>query len=317
MVVSGVMLFLTPRGRMANWTDWKLLGLGKEQWAAVHVNLSLLCVTIALLHLVLNWKVLMSYLRRKTTGGLLMVKEIGLATLVCAGFLLGSIYDVPPFSSIMALNMRVKDYWEGRTNEAPVPHGEQMTLARFSTYVGLTPEQISNALAAEGFNVSDSSLTVRQIAEQKQMTPSALFDAVRKHYPDMVISGGFGGGLGVGRGMGRGRGGQGGGQGGASEQKPEGCSKTIVGNASKEPDGNLASASCGAEGAKQSTVAEAEHRPGSGQGMGMGKGMGVGRGMGRGMGMGMGRGMGGGFGSGQGAGSESSKPHASGDAPAR
>ena len=31
MIVSGVVLYVAPRGRVANWTDWTVMGLGKEE----------------------------------------------------------------------------------------------------------------------------------------------------------------------------------------------------------------------------------------------------------------------------------------------
>jgi hypothetical protein len=35
---SGIILYMTPQGRVANWTNWTLLGLGKHDWSAVHIN---------------------------------------------------------------------------------------------------------------------------------------------------------------------------------------------------------------------------------------------------------------------------------------
>lgn len=31
IAISGVILYIVPPGRVANWTNWQLLGLGKEQ----------------------------------------------------------------------------------------------------------------------------------------------------------------------------------------------------------------------------------------------------------------------------------------------
>ena len=79
MCFSGVMLFLTPRGRVANWTGWTLLGLGKHDWGAVHVNNSVLFIVIAMVHLVLNWSVFVRYIKSKTVAGLKLNKELALA----------------------------------------------------------------------------------------------------------------------------------------------------------------------------------------------------------------------------------------------
>jgi len=31
MLISGIVLYVTPRGRTANWTGWTMLGLEKDQ----------------------------------------------------------------------------------------------------------------------------------------------------------------------------------------------------------------------------------------------------------------------------------------------
>ena len=62
---SGVILYLTPRGRLANWTGWTILGLGKQDWMAVHINIALLFVIVAGLHICLNWGMLWGYMRRR------------------------------------------------------------------------------------------------------------------------------------------------------------------------------------------------------------------------------------------------------------
>ena len=49
--VSGVVLYVTPRGRVANWTGWTMLSLEKQTWQSVHVGIALLFLVGAVLHL--------------------------------------------------------------------------------------------------------------------------------------------------------------------------------------------------------------------------------------------------------------------------
>ncbi|MEA3308605.1 MAG: DUF4405 domain-containing protein, partial [Chloroflexota bacterium] len=63
LLISGVALFVAPPGRFAHPTDWRLLGFNKEQWEAVHTMSGYVAALFAVFHLVLNWKVLRSYLR--------------------------------------------------------------------------------------------------------------------------------------------------------------------------------------------------------------------------------------------------------------
>lgn len=109
---SGVMLYLMPRGRLANWSDWQLLGLAKDEWVRLHVNVSILFLVVAVLHLVINWSLFWGYLRKRAVRGLAMPKELFAAVVVSALFVAGPILDYPPFRSIMVLNTHIKDYWE-------------------------------------------------------------------------------------------------------------------------------------------------------------------------------------------------------------
>jgi hypothetical protein len=37
LAASGIVLFLSPPGRVANWTNWTILGLRKSDWGGVHI----------------------------------------------------------------------------------------------------------------------------------------------------------------------------------------------------------------------------------------------------------------------------------------
>jgi hypothetical protein len=65
---SGVILYMTPRGRVANWGGWTMLGLGKHEWSALHMNACALVLVIAAWHLVMNWRVFWSYIKRRSAG---------------------------------------------------------------------------------------------------------------------------------------------------------------------------------------------------------------------------------------------------------
>ena len=55
MTISGIVLFLTPSGRIANWTDWTYLRLTKHQWGALHIWLSLIFLAASFFHVYFNW----------------------------------------------------------------------------------------------------------------------------------------------------------------------------------------------------------------------------------------------------------------------
>lgn len=206
MTFSGVMLYFTPRGRVANWTGWTLLGLSKEGWVAVHMNIAILFVLAALIHLIFNWTVFWSYLKKRASLGLNLKGEMAIAVVLAAAVVAGAILEVPPFSTVVAVNQQIKDSWEGQASDAPAPHAEEFGLQRVAGSMRLSVGEVVAALEEEGFSVPDANATVGQIAEANGVTPQAIHAAIVKRFPQASASGlgkGQGPGMGMGRGMGK------------------------------------------------------------------------------------------------------------------
>ena len=98
LTFSGVILYLTPRGRVANWTGWTLLGLDKREWQAIHINIALLVLIVAGLHLFLNWSLFWGYIKKKASLSLNLKVEMLAALVIAGGVLAGTIQAVSPVS---------------------------------------------------------------------------------------------------------------------------------------------------------------------------------------------------------------------------
>ena len=215
---SGVILYLTPRGRVANWTGWTMLGLEKQGWQAVHINIALLFLIVAGLHLFLNWGMFWGYIKKKASLSLNLKLEMLVAVVIAGGVLVGTIKGVSPFGALMTLNYQIKDYWEREPVTAPMPHAEELSLGQLADKMGLPVEQVVDALKQEGIAVEDETTTIAQLAEKNRLTPSDVYAAIKKHFPEARQPGpgkgaggqglgeGKGGGFGPGRGQGRGMG---------------------------------------------------------------------------------------------------------------
>ncbi|NLE39111.1 MAG: DUF4405 domain-containing protein [Pirellulaceae bacterium] len=207
VTVSGVCLYASPRGRVANWTDWTLLGLGKHDWSAVHMNSVVLFLIAAVFHLIWNWTMFWGYIKKRA-GGLNLRLEMFVALVIGLVFVSGPLRDLPPFSSLVAANEAIKNYWEQQAAESPFPHADEASLTRFADTVGLPVDDLIETLKQEGFTSAAPDVTVGQIASDKGVAPSELFAALREHYPEIdQPQRGHGMGRGQGQGMGRGQGG--------------------------------------------------------------------------------------------------------------
>lgn len=110
--VTGSVLYITPKGSIANWTGWALGGLDKGTWADVHIVTGAMFIVAGLLHLYFNWKPLKNYIYSKASNGLNRRSEM-LAALALTGFIVaGSIEGWPPVSYILEFNEWAKtDLW--------------------------------------------------------------------------------------------------------------------------------------------------------------------------------------------------------------
>ena len=200
--VAGIMLYFTPRGRVANWTGWTLFGLEKDQWSAIHMVASLVLLISAIIHLYYNWTVFWSYVKKRFELGLNLKREMALAFVLMAVCVAGAVYDWPPFSYLVDSQLAIRDYWEQESAPSPFPHADELTLERLARQRGLTMEVVLERLSAAGITGAGREVTLGELAERHEKTPDELFAIVD---PDFRARGR--GGMGEGRmGIGRGRG---------------------------------------------------------------------------------------------------------------
>ena len=179
MAFTGIILFLTPPGRVANWTGWTLIALTKHQWGGLHIWFGLLFIITSAFHLYFNWKPLVSYFKDKVSQSFAMRAEWIIALIIPAIVFVGTLAEIKPFSSLLALNETIKHSWEAPNKRAPVPHAESLSLASVSEYIqDVNLETMVANLKAKGIEVSSDDVDVvfGDLAETSGMTPNQLFE---------------------------------------------------------------------------------------------------------------------------------------------
>jgi hypothetical protein len=196
--LSGIILYIAPPGRIANWTDWNVWGLGREQWVAIHTIFGYVVLFIVALHLYYNWKMFWNFIWSKIRKALNLKWEMGWAVLLCLFIFLGTLWDIPPFSSTMNLGNYFKDSWEESKVETPIAHGEILSLKEFAEKTNVPVEELLDALKAKGYKVKNVQQTVGEIAKENGVPPSKLYEDMKSGgvKPDVPK-------LGEGSGMGR------------------------------------------------------------------------------------------------------------------
>jgi hypothetical protein len=111
-IVSGIVLYITPPGRYAHWTNWTLWGLSKEGWGAMHTIFGYLLLIIIAGHLYYNWKVIVAFVWSKVRHTFNLKRELAVATVITLAVLLGTVWNIAPFSTVMNFGEKAKRSWE-------------------------------------------------------------------------------------------------------------------------------------------------------------------------------------------------------------
>jgi len=181
LLVSGVILFIAPPGRVAHWTGWRLLGLTKSGWQGVHTLTAVLFLCGGLFHVLkFNWGPLKAYVRRSREAGGPFRWPLITGTLLFAVTVTGTIAGLPPFSSVMDLGEQATNAWATPDREPPVPHLELQTLRQVAASRGTPVELLQDILERHGLGRQDPATTLQEIASANGTTPEGIWTTLEK-----------------------------------------------------------------------------------------------------------------------------------------
>ena len=178
VATSGVILYIAPAGRIANWTRIPILGLEKYQWQALHTIFTFLLLIAAGFHIWYNWKPLMAYLKTRIQQKIKLRKELWLSVVVTLLLSALILIEVPPFTTILDFGESIKDSWATPQNEPPVPHAEDMSIEELAKILQKQSSELLTALDVHGIKAQKEEV-VKEIAEQHSTTPSDLFEKMK------------------------------------------------------------------------------------------------------------------------------------------
>lgn len=175
ILVSGLVLYVAPPGRIANWTLWRLGPLDKTQWQALHTVFALIFVLTAVFHLVFNWRVLLAYLKTRLHTGTSHRREFAAAAGLTVLALALTLAGVAPVSTLVELGDRLKNSWVEPQAEPPVPHAEGLSLARLAETTGEPVDRLLSRLRQAGITDVTADATFGEVAARHGLSPHDLY----------------------------------------------------------------------------------------------------------------------------------------------
>ena len=178
--ISGIILYIAPHGRVANWTNWEIWGLNKDEWAAIHTIFGYILLIIVGIHLYYNWKVFMNFIWSKIRKALNLKWELVAAILINILLFVATLWNIPPFSTTMNLGAHIKDSWEESIAvAAPARQAQELSLLVFAATIQTPADQILGFLRSMGFEVKDVHQTLEEIAKENRTSPEKLYEVMK------------------------------------------------------------------------------------------------------------------------------------------
>ncbi len=175
LILTSVILYIVPAGRVAYWSDWRLWSLSKTQWTDLHINLGVLFLAAIFLHIFYNWKPIITYLKNRAKKVVVVTGEFNMALGITILILVGTYFMVPPFSSILDFSESFKDAASVKYGEPPFGHAELAPLVSLAKKTGLDPQKSLAALTAAGIKFNTPQAITLDVAKANGMTPKALY----------------------------------------------------------------------------------------------------------------------------------------------
>jgi cytochrome b561 len=174
---SGVLYFIPDRGATA-WSAWSFLGLDKQQWDNLHINLGLLFLLFLVWHIYYNWKPIKNYLKEKKKW-VLFTREFNLSLLLVSVFMIGTIYMIFPLSFFVNIGNGIKAKNAKSNGTPPFAYAEKSRLEEFIILSHLDKQMV--LLKLKNSRLKDIILddTLEVIASKNSISPQKIYEIVK------------------------------------------------------------------------------------------------------------------------------------------
>jgi len=177
-ILTSIILYLVPHGRVAYWANWKLWGLTKDQWAAIHINVGFLFLAALIIHTYYNWKSITLYLQNIQKKISILNVNFLSALALTLFFIVGTYFEVPPLSTIINVSENIKEAAIKKYGEPPYGHAELSSLDTFMKKMDLERNKVLINLKKSGYEVKDTKKTIKDLADSYRISPQKIYFAM-------------------------------------------------------------------------------------------------------------------------------------------
>jgi hypothetical protein len=176
LLSSGVLYFIPDRGVTA-WSAWSFLGLDKQQWDNLHINLGLLFLVFLIWHIYYNWKPIKNYLKVKKEW-VVFTKEFNFSLVLVSLFMMGTIWMILPFSFFVNIGNGIKAI-NIKENTPPFAYAEEATLRDFCLILDINLTKAIKIIHGDKKHIISQDETLKQIAKHKGTSARNIYAMIK------------------------------------------------------------------------------------------------------------------------------------------
>ncbi len=178
-LVTSIVLYIVPSGRVAYWADYRLLGLSKPQWGDIHITVGTLLLLSAAFHIYFNWRQIIAYLKNKTKKLVVFNKNFIIALAISLYVAIGTLYTLSPMSYVIYFGEHITELGNKKYGEPPYGHAELSSLKMFCKRMGIDLSTATNLLKNGGINFTNEKESIVEIAKNNNITPEQLYRIIK------------------------------------------------------------------------------------------------------------------------------------------
>jgi predicted DNA-binding protein YlxM (UPF0122 family) len=183
LLISSIMLYVAPQGKIAYWANWKIWRLGKEEWGALHTNLGILFILAGIIHTLMNWNCIVAYLKNKKKVFKMFTADFNIALFITLFVALFTLFDLPPIHAVQVFNHSIKETAAEKYGEPPYGHAESSTLKTFCKRTQLSLKESIKKLEKANLQAVSADATLAEIAVANKMAPQQIYTLIKPAPP--------------------------------------------------------------------------------------------------------------------------------------
>ncbi len=164
-----------PRGQLG---QLDAVGLGKEEYSAIHINFMVLFLLASILHIWLNWAPLLSYPRNAARRLVVVTPEFLAAPGPDHPGLRRHTPGLAALPKPRGVQRHCQKFWIRTYGEPPYGHAELSTLSQFARLPEPGARRRFARLRAGGLHVDDVGQTIDAIARRNAWPPQRVYDVL-------------------------------------------------------------------------------------------------------------------------------------------